>query len=252
MRQTAIMKSKQLKLGQLRLDGGTQPRSKLDYEVMDAYAEAYATGAKLPPVVVYFDGKDYWLADGFHRWWASRKAERKTILCEIREGTQQDAQWYSYAANKTHGLHRSNPDKQAAVKAAFLHPNGAKLSDGQIAEHVGVSDFMVRKYRAELTPIISESSTRTGRDGRTINTANIGKTKAAEKPASSPQKSSLLQSQNENDEPEPEPTFDSDPQFVLCLALARLENAIVAEISGWPEDQLVHAKDRLIKLVGDI
>jgi len=53
-------------------------------------------------------------------------------------------------------------------------------------------------------------------------------------------------------EPEPEPTFDSDPQFVLCVALARLENAIVAEISGWPEDQLVHAKDRLIKLAGDI
>ncbi|MEI8373017.1 MAG: hypothetical protein WCJ35_09325 [Planctomycetota bacterium] len=53
-------------------------------------------------------------------------------------------------------------------------------------------------------------------------------------------------------EPEPEPTFDSDPQFVLCVALARLEKAIVAEISGWPEDRLIHAKDWLIKLAGDI
>jgi len=248
------MKSKQLKLGQLRLDGGTQPRSKLDYDVMDTYAEAYTAGTRLPPVVVFFDGKDYWLADGFHRWWASRKAKRKMILCEIREGTQQDAQWYSYAANQTHGLHRSNPDKQAAVKAALLHPNGANLSDGQIAEHVGVSQAMVSKHRREFAPTQKdfESSTRTGRDGRAINTANIGRTTAAEKPASSPRKSSLLQSQNENDAPEPEPTFESDPQFVLCVALARLENAVVAEISGWPEDQLVHAKDRLIKLAGDI
>ncbi len=49
------------------------------------------------------------------------------------------------------------------------------MSDGQIAEHVGVSDMMVAKYRRELTPKVLESPTRTGRDGRTTNTANIGK-----------------------------------------------------------------------------
>ena len=48
------------------------------------------------------------------------------------------------------------------------------LSNRQIAEHVGVSDFTVRKYRNELeaTARISQSEKRTGRDGLKINTAN--------------------------------------------------------------------------------
>ena len=53
------------------------------------------------------------------------------------------------------------------------------MSNVQIAEHVGVSKDTVAKYRTELeaTCEISKSETRTGRDGRTINTANIGKPK---------------------------------------------------------------------------
>ena len=68
------------------------------------------------------------------------------------------------------------------LRGAQRHPNGAKMSDGQIAEHVGVSVAMVGKYRAELTPTIKdlESTTRTGRDGRKINTANIGRRQDAD------------------------------------------------------------------------
>jgi len=39
---------------------------------------------------------------------------RHTVI----RGTQQDAQWFSFAANQTNGLRRSNEDKQRAVKAA--------------------------------------------------------------------------------------------------------------------------------------
>ena len=44
------------------------------------------------------------------------------------------------------------------------------------AEHVGVSHDMVRRYRNEMesTGILCQSGTRTGQDGRTINTSNIG------------------------------------------------------------------------------
>lgn len=64
--------------------------------------------------------------------------------------------------------------------AALRHPKGAKLSDRQIAEHCGVSHATVIKIRAELesTGQIDQSPTRTGRDGRTINVANIGKASA--------------------------------------------------------------------------
>ena len=44
--------------------------------------------------------------------------------------------------------------------------------------HVGVNDKTIAKYRAKLesTSQIAKSDERTGRDGRTINTANIGAT----------------------------------------------------------------------------
>ncbi len=94
-------------------------------------------------------------------------------------GTREDAQWASYSANKSHGLRRTNPDKQKAVKAALKHPNGTAESDETIATHIGVSRQTVIKYRHEMQQdgTCKNLTSRTGRDGRTINTTNIGKTK---------------------------------------------------------------------------
>ncbi|MCC6861666.1 MAG: hypothetical protein IT158_24060 [Bryobacterales bacterium] len=59
----------------------------------------------------------------------------------------------------------------------MAHPKGAVLSDSQIAKHVGVSQHCVSDWRKKLEPTqkVSKSPLRTGRDGRTINTANIGR-----------------------------------------------------------------------------
>ncbi len=165
---------KTLPLEKLRLDGETQPRTEIDQSVVNEYARLYEAGVKLEPVDAFFDGTIHWLADGFHRWHAARKAGLDKIKCNVHQGTQEDAQWFSVAANKAHGLQRSNADKVKAVKTALKHPKGTKMSDGQLAEYVGVSDRMIAKYRAELTPKVSESNTREGRDGRTIDTTNIG------------------------------------------------------------------------------
>ena len=127
---------------------------------------------------VFYDGENYWLADGFHRYHALVGLDsHDPIECNVHKGSLDDAKWFSYGANRAHGIRRSNGDKSRAVQCALTHSNGAKLSDRQIAEHVGVSDFTVRKYRNELeaTARISQSEKRTGRDGRKINTAKIGK-----------------------------------------------------------------------------
>ena len=70
----------------------------------------------------------------------------------------------------------SNADKEKAVKAALLHPKGAGLSDTSIAEHVGVSPTFVGKHRKGLeeSGSLSTVDSRQGRDGRTIDTTNIG------------------------------------------------------------------------------
>ncbi len=171
------MKKRSIKLGKIRLDGDTQPRAGINTTLVAEYATAMEEGnADFPPAVVFFDGTDYWLADGFHRWHAVNKNDVAGIYCEIHDGTVEDARWYSYSVNQAHGQRRNNADKEKAVKAALLHPKGAGLSDKEIGEYVGVSHSTVAKYRAELesTCQIGKSTARQGRDGRTIDTSNIG------------------------------------------------------------------------------
>ena len=162
----------------INLDGGTQPRAQISQEVCGEYAERMRAGDSFPRIHVYFDGEDYWLADGFHRLQASMRAcPGLEMECEVYQGTREDAQWHSYGVNKTHGLRRTNKDKARAVKAALQHPKGVGKSDRQIGEHVGVHFNTVFNYRKALEQAgtIGQSDSRTGRDGRTINTANIGR-----------------------------------------------------------------------------
>jgi len=168
----------------IRTDGGTQPRTKIDRAVCDDYGERMKAGEEFPPIDVFFDGEDYWLADGFHRIQAYVMAvPGEAIECNLYQGTQQDAQWHSYGVNKTHGLRRTNSDKERAVKAALAHPKCQGLSDAAIADHVGVHRNTVLHLRRETKAGQSDlhklckSNERQGRDGRTINTANIGKSR---------------------------------------------------------------------------
>lgn len=171
-------------LSKLRLDGDTQSRLSLDEDVIKEYAGLMANGQEFPPLLVVFDGADYWLVDGFHRRWAAIKSKIEKLKCLVVEGTREDARWLSYGVNKDHGLQRTNEDKKKAVIAALKHPNGAKKSDNQIAEHVGVSQPMVSKYRQQFAATNKDykSPEREGRDGRTINTTNIGKSAEKESP----------------------------------------------------------------------
>jgi hypothetical protein len=154
-----------LSIADIRLDPTTQPRTAINYAVVDEYTADIEGGAKFPPIVVYFDGKIYWLADGYHRVYANQNLRRDTIEADVREGAREDAVWFSCGANKGHGLRRTNPDKQRAVDAALaLRPD---QSDALIAQHCGVSDRMVAGRRP--TPKVSElkePAKRIGADGK--------------------------------------------------------------------------------------
>ena len=67
------MSATTLPLSFIRCDGGTQPREAINDAVVSEYAERIAEGDSFPPVTVYYDGSDYWLADGFHRVAASMR-----------------------------------------------------------------------------------------------------------------------------------------------------------------------------------
>ncbi len=138
-----------LPLKKIRLDGGTQTRAHIDDDIIEEYAQDMKAGAAFPPLIVFHDGKDYWLGDGFHRWGAAASLNLESIECEIRQGTLTDAQWFSFSANRANGMRRTNDDKVRAVKASLRHCKGVR-SDAEIARHVGVDHHTVGKYREEL------------------------------------------------------------------------------------------------------
>ena len=63
---------KTLPLDAIRIDGGTQSRQEINTDWVGSIYEKMLTGTVFKPVVVFFDGKEYWLADGFHRYHALR------------------------------------------------------------------------------------------------------------------------------------------------------------------------------------
>lgn len=139
-----------LLISQIRLDGATQPRAELNYEVIEEYSQAMRAGATFPPVDVFYDGTDYWLTDGFHRVKAAGAAELDRIAATVYQGTLEQAQWHSLHANHGHGLRRTNADKQRAVQTALVNKISVGLSDREIALHVGVHHEMVSTWRKKL------------------------------------------------------------------------------------------------------
>ena len=72
----------------------------------------------------------------------------------------------------------SRTQRAEAIRMALRDPEATKLSDRQIAEHLGVSHPFVGKIRRQLTEATGngyQSARRIGRDGRTIDTAKIGR-----------------------------------------------------------------------------
>ena len=143
-----IRKFIELKL--IRLDGDTQPREQIDEATVADYAEAMRDGASFPAVVVFNDGSARWLADGFHRFHATRAAGLPTILVEEHAGDRRAAMLYGFAANTKHGLRETRADKRRKIEAMLRDAEWACWSNSEIARRCGVTDKTVASVRAEL------------------------------------------------------------------------------------------------------
>lgn len=139
------MTTKHVPIASISIDGGTQARAEIHAATVDEYAEALTEGESLPPAVVFFDGAQHHLADGFHRLHANRKIGAITIECDVRTGTLLDARMFAYGANRNHGLRRTAADKRKAV--AGMLADFPDMSDRAIAKHVGVSHPFVAAIR---------------------------------------------------------------------------------------------------------
>jgi len=131
----------------LNCDAGTHVRTAISDDVIEDYAERLAEGVEFPPVVVFRHGSDHYLADGFHRVSASRRAGRTAIEADVYQGTRNDALWFALGANRAHGQRLTRADKTHAVRLALQA--WPQLSYARIAAHVGCTRQHVGYVRAQ-------------------------------------------------------------------------------------------------------
>lgn len=150
------MKPQSIKLAKINIAAGTQTRFKICEVTVSEYAAAIEEGAKMPPVVLFTDGNEMYLADGWHRYHAHDRCGLKDILAEIKTGTVDDALIYSLGTNDKHGLPRNNADKRKiATIAVEKFPAD---SSSKIATVTGLSHTFIDKIRAEIAETLSKSS----------------------------------------------------------------------------------------------
>lgn len=197
-----------IRIDDIRLDGGTQTRTGISEATVSEYADAILAGAVFPAVVVFFDGTDYFLGDGFHRLHGHRQAGHAEILADVRTGTRRDALLFAVGANAEHGLRRTNDDKRKAVRTLLEDAEWGQWTDREMARRAGVSHNFVSTLRKQMSLSSDDSdepaslssddsqkaerryTTKHGTEA-TMDTANIGKTKptvatARDKPTSGP------------------------------------------------------------------
>ena len=237
-----------LLIDQIRTDGGTQSRAAINEATVAEYADAMADpDTVFPPVIVYFDGREYWLADGFHRVAAWASLGRTEIPVEIRQGDRRRAILHSVAANSAHGLRRTNEDKRRAVMTLLEDAEWSTWTDSEVARRCAVSHTFVAKMREALTCNVSSEATEqprtyTTKHGTTatMNTANIGsgskddqKTESAQPPVAQaendhrPSEGNRQSQTDQEDTPAPEPMDPAEDK--LRRELAKLTTAALID-----------------------
>ena len=175
---------KKLNLALIRIDGDTQAREALSQEKVAEYAELMKDGVVFPPIEVFFDGSDYWLVNGFHRYFAAKKNGLVSIEVIIHIGTLEEAQLFSCGTDKGNGLSWNTKDRWRNIMRMLKHPVWGLWTNAEIARHVGCSKMTVGRVKASM----QEPETQTKKKYRdkhgkeqVIQTKNIGRQKEKEK-----------------------------------------------------------------------
>jgi hypothetical protein len=237
-----------LQIAKLRLDGGTQPRAIMNGDLVADYRDLLEAGVTLPSVVVYFDGTDHWLADGFHRVYATEELGRDTIDAQVVNGTQRDAILYSCGANASHGLPRTNADKKRAVETLLADPEWCARSDRWVAEHAAVSG----PYVAKLRPGANVCTSRDGQDGKTYPVKP-----KAERPPVTPVRPAEAEAHIATTE-ETATFLDENPNLLTTEDLAEVDRRLIAKAVPLSEllpnrtalDEAVTTEDAYFRMLG--
>jgi ParB-like chromosome segregation protein Spo0J len=141
---------KKLNLLNIRTDGGTQPRLELDQNLVKEYAEVMREGVVFPPVEVFHDGSEYWLVDGFHRYFGYKANGLTSIEAIVHTGTLREAQFYAWKANNKHGNRLKAEDIRAILRIMLTDEEYSKWSNNHIAKELDISSMTVGRVRVAM------------------------------------------------------------------------------------------------------
>lgn len=237
-----------LKLAVIRIDGDTQARAELNQDVVLEYSESIKEGDKFPPMVVFHDGSDYWLADGFHRFFARKSNGELEAEFDVHEGTQRDAQLYACGANGKRGLKLSSSDIRKIIVLMLQDKEWGKWSDVQIAKHIGVSSMTVGRVRhslEEVGKVVAKNSTKyVDRFGNTteMNTEKSKKKKKSSGEKKSEKKESKKKEEKKTEKPPVDPEFeDKIEELTDTITQLHEENTLLKDkiaIGQWDASEI--------------
>ena len=147
-----VFTPKSLSVDVINITGGTQSRLKIKEDYVEEIYEKMKDGVDYDAVTIFFDGKEYWLADGFHRYHATRKLGKSSIKCKITNGLLRDAILYSKVANNLHGLPPTLQDKINNAIEMIGDSEWGGWSNREIGRICDVSHVTIAKLRIGKVP----------------------------------------------------------------------------------------------------
>lgn len=165
-----------MKIKDIALNKQTQSRVSINQETVNEYADEILSGTQFPPLTIVSDGIHNYLVDGYHRYFAYKKAGVLDVEVTVTNGSLRDAVLYAVGVNSVHGLRRNNEDKRKAVMTMLDDIEWVEWSDATIAKHCNVSAMTVSRVRKSLSLEQTEKKyiTKHGSEA-TINTTNLGR-----------------------------------------------------------------------------
>lgn len=139
-----------LELNKIRLDGDTQPREKILNDWVNHLKERLLDGKVLNPVTVFFDGKHYWLADGFHRYHAHNNAGFKDINVDLVTASKRKAWLFSLGANSDHGMPPTPKEIRNNVRRALEDIELSTKTSRELADICNCSHMTVVRVKKEM------------------------------------------------------------------------------------------------------
>lgn len=168
--------TKTVPIAEIKIDAGTQVRVKIQDPTVAEYAAAMQAGAIFPPIILYHDGSQYSVGDGFHRVLAATRINRTEIAAEIRIGTPEDALWYALGANSRNGLRLKSEDKKHAILLALK--TWPDKSTRELAEQIGCHHAWVARIKDQVSTSRHLPDRVTGKDGKSYPAAKENRTTA--------------------------------------------------------------------------